>query len=89
MCFGLGFTNLLKNSLAWVLGVSQSDLAAHHACAAPGGTLTKTHTNADTCLKIKNYLAVLIWPEFTSLLQIDSGYQFHHLIYEPLVESTL
>lgn len=41
MCFWLEFTNLLKNSLAWVLGVSQSDLAAHHACTTPGGTLTK------------------------------------------------
>lgn len=53
MCFWREFTNLLKNNLAWVLGVSQSDLAAHDACAAPGGTLTKTHANTDTCLKIQ------------------------------------
>lgn len=53
MCFRLEFTNLLKNSLAWILGVSQSDLATYHACAAPGGILTKTHANADTCLKIQ------------------------------------
>lgn len=30
-------------------GVSQLDLAAQRACAAPGETLTETRANADTC----------------------------------------
>lgn len=34
-------------------GVSQLDLAAQRACAAPGETLTETRANADTCLRIQ------------------------------------